>query len=106
MKAVVAYVKPHMLADVTRALRALDGLTGMSVIKVHGFGRGRIDVEDEPREEHMKIEVFCRDDLMETLVTTIERAAHTGLRGDGKICVWDVSVAVRISTGERGNAAV
>ena len=43
---------------------------------------------------------------MEAVVTAIEHAAHTGLRGDGKIYVLPVDDAVRISTGERGKAAI
>ncbi|MGB5835283.1 MAG: P-II family nitrogen regulator [Thiohalocapsa sp.] len=36
----------------------------------------------------------------------MEQAAHTGLRGDGKVYVIPVEDAVRISTGERGEAAL
>jgi nitrogen regulatory protein PII len=39
-------------------------------------------------------------------VETIERAAHTGEIGDGKIAVLPVEAAVRIRTGERGPDAV
>lgn len=54
----------------------------------------------------MKLEVFCRDELVEEVVAAIERAAHTGLKGDGKIYVVNVEQAVRISTGERGIGAI
>jgi nitrogen regulatory protein PII len=43
---------------------------------------------------------------VEEIVSLIEKTAHTGLRGDGKICVTPVEMAVRISTGERGEIAV
>jgi len=39
-------------------------------------------------------------------VAAIESAAHTGLKGDGKIYVGEIFQAVRISTGERGEDAV
>jgi nitrogen regulatory protein P-II 1 len=54
----------------------------------------------------VKLEIMCHDDLVEAVVATIEQAAHTGLRGDGKIFVTSVEMAVRISTGEQGEAVV
>jgi nitrogen regulatory protein PII len=32
----------------------------------------------------VRLEVVCHDDQVEEVVATIERTAHTGLRGDGK----------------------
>ena len=112
MKEIKAYIKPHMLSKVTRALQKVEGLTGMSVVDVRGFGRGR--AKGAPRGEddlldyslRMKIEIFCKDENVEEIVSLIERTAHTGLRGDGKICVSPVEFAVRISTGERGEKAL
>ncbi len=113
MKEIKAYIKPHMLSKVTRALQKIGGLTGMSVVDVRGFGRGRAQgaphrVEDDLLDYsmRMKIELFCADDKVDEIVTLIERTAHTGLRGDGKIFVSPVESAVRISTGERGEIAV
>ena len=54
----------------------------------------------------VKLEIVCRDELVEEVVAIIEKTAHTGLRGDGKIYVTPVETAVRISTGERGEKAV
>jgi nitrogen regulatory protein PII len=109
MKRVTAYIKPHKLSDVTRALHRIDGLTGMSAADVRGFGRGR--AKDVPQDlvdyvPHVRLEAVCRDEIVEEVVETIRREAHTGLRGDGKIYVAPVEDAIRISTGERGEAAV
>jgi nitrogen regulatory protein PII len=41
MKEIKAYIKPHKLSKVTLALHKVEGLTGMSVVDVRGFGRGR-----------------------------------------------------------------
>jgi nitrogen regulatory protein PII len=49
---------------------------------------------------------MCEDELVELVISTIEKAAHTGLHGDGKIYVSDIENAIRISTGERGEEAV
>ncbi len=41
MKEIKAYIKPHKLSNVIEELHCLDGLTGLSVMDVKGFGRGR-----------------------------------------------------------------
>lgn len=114
MKKLNAYAKPHKLSDVTLALHHVNGLTGISVADGRGFGRGR--AKDSPHSSledlvdyipHVKIEVVCHDEMVDEIVETIRQAAHTGLRGDGKIYVFAcVEDAVRISTGERGETAV
>jgi nitrogen regulatory protein PII len=113
MKEIKAYIKPHMLSKVTRALQKVEGLTGMSVTDVRGFGRGRakgaprgIDEDLLDYSLRMKIEIFCKDEYAEEIVSLIEKTAHTGLRGDGKIFVTPVEKSIRISTGERGEIAV
>ena len=113
MKTITAYIKPHKLSDVTLALHQIEGLSGASTSEVRGFGRGR--AKDAPNSvvydtldylAAIRIEIACSDDLVEQIVSTIESAAHTGLRGDGKIYVNSLEQAVRISTGERGGAAI
>ncbi len=113
MKEIKAYIKPRKLSKVTLALHKVAGLTGMSVVDVRGFGRGRAKnaqhsiVEDlVDYVPHVKIEIVCTDEMVEEVVSVIERAAHTGLRGDGKIYISTVDDAVRIQTGERGETAV
>ena len=113
MKEIKAYIKPHRLSQVTLALQKIAGLTGMSVTNVRGFGRTRakdstyrITEDAIDYVPHVRIEIVCGDELVEQIVSAIERAAHTGLRGDGKIYVSEVETAVRISTGERGESAV
>jgi nitrogen regulatory protein PII len=109
MKEVKAYIKKHKLDEVIRALRKIEGLTGMSVIDSCGYGVGWGGAKGEERIDcrpGVKVEIICRADLAEVVVTTIEKAAHTGLKGDGKIYVGNIEQAARISTGERGVGAV
>jgi nitrogen regulatory protein PII len=111
MKEIKAYIKPHKLSDVTAALASVDGLTGMSVIDCRGYGVGWGKAEENPEGElldcrkSVKLEVVCLDHLVNEVIAAIESAAHTGLKGDGKIYVGDISEAVRISTGQRGDPA-
>ncbi len=102
-----------MLSKVAMALHDLEGLTGLSVTKVQGFGRSRAKgAQDRIIESmveyvpHIKMEIFCKDELVNRITTVIQENAHTGLRGDGKIYVLAIEDALRISTGEKGESAV
>lgn len=113
MKKIEAYVKSHRLIDVVEELHLIEGLTGVSVHDIKGFGRTRdngehVRIVDNTinSEPHVKMEIFCLDDLAERVIAAILKGAHTGLRADGKIYVTPVEDAVRISTGERGETAV
>ena len=113
MKEIKGYILERKLMDVTLALHKIEGLSGMSVAKVEGFGRSRamesfkgIDTDPADYTPYVKIEIVCLDPLVDEVVNTIEKKAYTGLRGDGKIYVLNVENAVRIETGERGEDAV
>ena len=54
----------------------------------------------------VKIELVCDSDISARAVETIQQTAGTGNIGDGKIFVIDVAEAVRIRTGETGEAAL
>ena len=112
MKMIIAYVKSFRVDDVKTALTAA-GASGMTISDVHGFGRqsgqtevyrgAEYEVEFVPK---VRIEVLISDELVDGVVTAVERAAHTGEIGDGKIAVLPVESVVRIRTGERGSDAV
>ena len=54
----------------------------------------------------VKIEVVVADKDSEKVVEIICNAARTGNIGDGKIFLIPVADAIRVRTGERGEAAV
>jgi nitrogen regulatory protein P-II 1 len=112
MRLIIAYIKPFKLEQVGEALKTV-GVSGMSVGDVSGFGRqagqkevyrgAEYEVDFVPK---VRLEVLVTDDLVGPAVDAIERAAHTGEIGDGKIIVVSVYDAVRIRTGERGADAI
>ncbi len=113
MREIKAYIRPEAFGGVADKLGKLEGVTGMSAVRVHGFGRSGpkestheliLSARDFP--SHMKVEIVCADDKADEVVAAIESAARRGLRGDGKIYVSDIREAVRIETGDRGDAAV
>lgn len=92
MKEIKTYIKPHKLSEVTGALHELKNLTGVSVVEVKGFGRSRKKNNPDQIDDdwvfyvpHVKIEIVCLDEMVDRVVSTIQTAARTGLRGDGKI---------------------
>lgn len=109
MKEIKAYIKKHKLDKVVRALRKIEGLTGMSVIDCCGYGIGWKASKEQSASNcrpGVKLEIICQDELVVEVVKTIEAVAHTGLKGDGKIYVTSIEQAIRISTGEYGEGAV
>jgi nitrogen regulatory protein P-II 1 len=108
MKEIKAFIQPFMLSRVTKALEVIPEFPGMSVSDVRGFGRGKLVkgitiVEYVPK---VKIEIVAKDEMADRIVETIERHAHTGNMGDGKIFVSNVERAVRIRTGEKDEEAI
>lgn len=116
MKMIVAVIQPFRLSKVTYALEQIPGFPGVTIADVRGFGREK-SVHDEGTPHRViedfveyvkktRLEIAASDELVDTIVETIAREAHTGNRGDGKIFVWGFETAVRVSTGETGDAAV
>ena len=108
MKLVTAIIKPFKLDEVREALSAI-GVQGITVTEVKGFGRQKGHTELYRGAEYVvdflpkvKIEAAIKDELLEQVVETIEKAASTGKIGDGKIFVFALEEVIRIRTGETG----
>jgi nitrogen regulatory protein PII len=112
MKKIEVIIKPFKLDEVREALIAI-GVSGMTVTEVKGFGRQKGHKEAYRGAEYkiefvpkVKIDVVVTDNLVENTIKTIIAKSATGSIGDGKIFVSDVSEAIRIRTGETGDAAL
>ena len=112
MKQITAVIKPFKLEEVREAL-AEQGVTGLTVVEVKGFGRQKGHTELYRGAEYVvdflpkvKIEVVVADGDVERCVEAIVKAARTGKIGDGKIFVYPVEQAIRIRTGEEGSDAL
>ena len=112
MKLVTAIIKPFKLDEVREALAAV-GVQGITVTEVKGFGRQKGHTELYRGAEYVvdflpkvKVEAAIRDELLDQVIETIEKAASTGKIGDGKIFVSSVEQVVRIRTGEANEAAI
>lgn len=112
MKKVEAIIKPFKLEEVKEALSS-NGVKGLTVIEVKGFGRQKghkelyrgaeYEIEFLPK---VKLEIVVQDSDVETVVEAIVSSARTGRLGDGKVFVSPVQEVIRIRTGERGKEAI
>ena len=112
MKMVTAIIKPFKLDEVREALSAI-GVQGITVTEVKGFGRQKGHTELYRGAEYVvdflpkvKLEAAVKGDMLDLVVETIEKAAHTGKIGDGKIFVSEIEQVIRIRTGESGADAL
>jgi nitrogen regulatory protein P-II 1 len=107
-----AIIRPERLDDVKTALDEI-GITGLTVIEVRGSGKQRGYVHRYRGAEYrvnlldkVRIEAVVADSDLDRVIDTIVTAARTGEVGDGKIFLLPVTDAVRVRTGERGEAAI
>ncbi|NLI01601.1 MAG: P-II family nitrogen regulator [Chthonomonadales bacterium] len=112
MKKIECVIRPTKIDDVKEALSAI-GVTGMTVTDVRGYGRQRGRTEKYRGNTYIvnllpkvKLEFVVPDDRAEEVADVIIEAARTGEIGDGKVFVATVEDAIRIRTGERGDAAL
>ncbi len=110
MKMIKAIIKPFKLDSERDALSEI-GIQGLTATEVKGYGRQKGHTELYRGAEYVvdllpkvKLEIAVRDDMVDRTVATIEEAAKTGKIGDGKIFVLPLADAIRIRTGERGDA--
>jgi nitrogen regulatory protein P-II 1 len=112
MKKVEAIIRHFKLEDVKNALTE-QGVVGMTITEVRGFGRQKGHTEMYRGTEYevdfvpkIKVEVVVSDSKVQTVLDTLVRAAKTGQVGDGKMFVTNLSDVVRIRTGESGESAI
>jgi nitrogen regulatory protein P-II 1 len=112
MTKIECIIRPERFEEVNALLGDL-GIVGMTTSEVRGCGRQRGYVERYRGMEYqvrllpkMKLELVVPDQQVDAVVAAITQAGRTGEVGDGKIFLSHIDDAVRIRTGERGEAAL
>jgi nitrogen regulatory protein P-II 1 len=112
VKLVKCIIQPYRLDEVKEALAGIK-IQGMTVSEVKGFGRQKGHTELYRGAEYtvdfvpkVEIELVVQDNLVKQVLDAVVKAARSGKVGDGKIFVMNVEEAVRIRTGESGDAAL
>lgn len=110
MKEIKAYIRPHMLDSVLRALHEHPDFPGVTVSSVQGFGKavGRNHGSETGfgTVKMSKLECIVEDSMADDVVGVIREHASTDRPGDGKIIVTALGSVIRIRTGESGGAAL
>ncbi len=112
LKKIEAIIRPEKFEEVKAALDKVD-YAGITVTEVEGHGkqkgmtqrwRGRqYKVELLPK---LKLEVVTTSQAVAKMVKAILKSATSGTVGDGKIFVYAIEEAYRISSGEAGEKVV
>lgn len=120
MKKIIAIIRPNKITATKEALAVL-GFPGMTACKVVGRGKQKgilgevtfsVSPELQKQEGAMKyvpkriISLVVDDQDVPLAVAVIIKINRTGQIGDGRIFVCPVEEAVRVRTGEKGQAAV
>ncbi len=112
MKYIIAVIKPSRLDAVREALHE-NGIAGMTVSEVKGFGRQGGHTEIYRGAEYniafvpkVKLEIAVAADRADQVAEIIREHAQTGRIGDGKLFVLDLENAMRLRTGEQGPDAL
>jgi nitrogen regulatory protein P-II 1 len=112
MMKIEAILRPECLEPVKKALDEI-GIVGITVSDVRGHGRQRGYTERYRGMEYtvnllpkIKIEVVVDDSAVDGAVDAMVSHARTGEVGYGKVFVSPVHEAVRVRTGETGDAAI
>jgi len=112
VKLIIAYIQPHKLQDVKKALYE-HKVFKMSVTNSLGCGEQKGYHESYRGVEFevnllkkVRLEIAVNEDFVDKTIDAIIEGAKSGQIGDGKIFVLDMEKCIRIRTGEVGNKAI
>jgi len=112
MKLIIAYIQPHKLQDIKKALYKAE-IHKMSVTNAlgcgeqHGYEESYRGIKFEVNLlKKVRLEIAVNEDFVDKTIEAIVEGARTGQIGDGKIFVMDLKECVRIRTGEKGMKAI
>ena len=112
MRKIEAIIRPEKVDEVRKAIEAV-GYPGITMTEAQGHGKQKGVVQQWRGETYrveflpkVKMELVVGDADVDRIIQAIIKAAKTGAVGDGKIFVSDVKDAIKIRTGERGEAAL
>jgi nitrogen regulatory protein P-II 1 len=112
MKKIEAIIRPSKLKAVQIGLKEAD-IPCLPVVPVKGTGLQKSYAEHYRGSEQTmilqtRVMIICvvSDENLEKCINVFMEHASSGQVGDGKIFIYDVMDAIRISTQVRGSAAI
>lgn len=98
-KLIIAVVRPFLLDKIVVALEGIEKFPGITITEAEGFGhrlRNTLDDALNPFHPKKQIEIAAPLEMVENIVETINKNAHTGKKGDGIIFVLPIEQTIRI----------
>lgn len=112
MKKIEAIIRPEKLEAVRQELEKV-GYSGLMITEIEGHGKQKGIVQQWRGEKYkvdllpkVRIEIVVKDSDVDKITKAIIESAKTGEVGDGKIFISSIENAIRIRTGEKGEAAL
>lgn len=112
MKKIEAIVRPEKIGAVRQALSKV-GYAGLMITEIEGHGKQKGVTQQWRGEKYkvellpkLKVEIVAKDADAPKIIEAIVESARTGEIGDGKIFITPIDNAVKIRTGEKGDAAL
>lgn len=112
MKYVLAFI-PHDRLDALVDQLEDAHVHGLTISEARGFGQEHDPAHPDHRHHpgvdlvrKLRVEIVCRDSEIEALLGAFSRLQQAGRHGAGKVFVVEVLDALRLQTGERGDAAL
>jgi nitrogen regulatory protein P-II 1 len=111
MKKIEVVIRKSKFEEVKDALYKV-GVEFITFWDVRGTGRATQEriyrgiSYDTSTIERILITFYCREKYMDPAIKAILESARTGEIGDGKIFISEITDAIRIRTGERGDKSM
>jgi nitrogen regulatory protein P-II 1 len=85
------------LGKVQKQLQKI-GVKGVTVTQVRGYGEHKDFLREDWLHTHARIEIFAAKTKADLIAAVIVEAAHTGMPGNGIVCILPVEKVYRIRT--------
>ena len=109
MKKIEAIIRSSVLHEIQKDLQ-IDGIPTFSVyqVQITGIHKSHEGLKSKTSDliPKVKIEILCADKDEEKIISTIQKSAKTGEKGDGVIFTYKIDNLVKIRTGEKDISAL
>lgn len=96
-RSVIAIIPTGVLGKVEKQLQKI-GVKGVTVTQVRGYGENKDLLREDWLVTHARIEIFAAKTKADLIAAVIMEAAHTGMAGNGIVCILPVEKIYRIRT--------
>jgi nitrogen regulatory protein P-II 1 len=97
LRNIIAIIPTTMLGNVEKQLQKI-GVKGVTVTQVKGYGEYKDLLRESWLSTHARIEIFAAKTKADIIADVIMEGAHTGMPGNGIVCITPVEKIYRIRT--------